>query len=169
MSEHTNGQFKVEFGDGVLGRKPITGNIILLSALVTEGSEVNGANTFSASGTVGGYSTVSVATSNERIGGSDRETVDSIKFNAPKIFESQNRAVTTDDYTIIERDVSGLDSVSVWGGQDNDIPRFGKVFISAKPTGATALSTSQIALIKSLTPFNVLQLHQKLWTQTSLI
>ena len=158
MSEHTNGQFKVEFGDGVLGRKPVTGNIILLSALVTEGSEVNGANTFSASGTVGGYSTVSVATSNAAIGGSDRETVDSIKFNAPKIFESQNRAVTTDDYkAIIERDVSGLDSVSVWGGQDNDIPRFGKVFISAKPTGATALSTSQIALIKSaLTPFNVL-------------
>ena len=158
LSEHTNGQFKVEFGDGVLGRKPVTGNIILLSALVTEGSEVNGANTFSASGTVGGYSTVSVATSNAAIGGSDRETVDSIKFNAPKIFESQNRAVTTDDYkAIIERDVSGLDSVSVWGGQDNDIPRFGKVFISAKPTGATALSTSQIALIKSaLTPFNVL-------------
>ena len=158
LSEHTNGQFKVEFGDGVLGRKPVTGNIILLSALVTEGSEVNGANTFSASGTVGGYSTVSVATSNAAIGGSDRETVDSIKFNAPKIFASQNRAVTTDDYkAIIERDVSGLDSVSVWGGQDNDIPRFGKVFISAKPTGATALSTSQIALIKSaLTPFNVL-------------
>ena len=158
LSEHTNGQFKVEFGDGVLGRKPVTGNIILLSALVTEGSEVNGANTFSASGTVGGYSTVSVATSNAAIGGSDRETIDSIKFNAPKIFESQNRAVTTDDYkAIIERDVSGLDSVSVWGGQDNDIPRFGKVFISAKPTGATALSTSQIALIKSaLTPFNVL-------------
>ena len=158
LSEHTNGQFKVEFGDGVLGRKPVTGNIILLSALVTEGSEVNGANTFSASGTVGGYSTVSVATSNAAIGGSNRETVDSIKFNAPKIFESQNRAVTTDDYkAIIERDVSGLDSVSVWGGQDNDIPRFGKVFISAKPTGATALSTSQIALIKSaLTPFNVL-------------
>ena len=158
LSEHTNGQFKVEFGDGVLGRKPVTGNIILLSALVTEGSEVNGANTFSASGTVGGYSTVSVATSNAAIGGTNRETVDSIKFNAPKIFESQNRAVTTDDYkAIIERDVSGLDSVSVWGGQDNDIPRFGKVFISAKPTGATALSTSQIALIKSaLTPFNVL-------------
>ena len=158
LSEHTNGQFKVEFGDGVLGRKPVTGNIILLSALVTEGSEVNGANTFSASGTVGGYSTVSVATSNAAIGGTNRETVDSIKFNAPKIFESQNRAVTTDDYkAIIERDVSGLDSVSVWGGQDNDIPRFGKVFISAKPTGATALSTSQIALIKSaLTPYNVL-------------
>ena len=150
LSEDTSGQFEVEFGDGVLGRKPITGNIVLLSALVTEGADVNGANTFSASGTVGGYSTVSVATSNAAIGGSDRETLESIKFNAPKSFETQNRAVTTDDYkSIVEREVSGLDSVSVWGGQDNETPAFGKVFISAKPTGATALSTSQIALIKS--------------------
>ena len=158
LSEESDGQFKVEFGDGVLGRKPVTGNIVLLSAIVTEGQDVNGANTFSASGTVGGYSTVSVATSNAAAGGLARETVESIKFNAPKTYETQNRAVTTDDYkSIVEREVSGLDSVSVWGGQDNDTPAFGKVFISAKPAGATALSTSQISLIKSaVSNYNVL-------------
>ena len=120
MSESTDGQFRVEFGDGVLGRKPVTGNIVLLEALISEGNEVNGANTFSASGTVGGYSTVSVTTSNASSGGSNKETIESIKFNAPKTYETQNRAVTTDDYKkIVEGNVSGLDSVSVWGGQDN--------------------------------------------------
>jgi len=149
INEHTNGQFRVQFGDGVLGRKPTTGNIVLLKALVSEGSDCNGANTFSAAGAVGGYSTVSVAVSNAASGGSDRETIESIKFNAPKTYETQNRAVTTDDYKkIVEGNVSGLDSVSVWGGQDHSTPTFGKVFVSAKPTGATSLSAAQITSIK---------------------
>ena len=150
LSESSSGQFKVEFGDGILGRKPVTGNIVLLKALVTEGDEVNGANTFSASGTIGGYSNVSVAVSNAASGGSDKENLESIKFNAPKSFETQNRAVTTDDYKkIVEGNVSGLDSVSVWGGQDHSTPKFGRVYVSAKPTGATSLSAAQIAEIKS--------------------
>ena len=130
----------------------------MLSALVTEGADVNGANTFSAAGSISGYTEISVATSNAAVGGTDRETIDQIKFNAPKNYEAQNRAVTTDDYkSIIERDVSGLDSVSVWGGQDNDIPQYGKVFISAKPAGATSLSVAQIAAIKSaVSSYNVL-------------
>ena len=160
LSESSEGQFKVEFGDGVIGRKPVTGNIVLLAAVVTEGDEVNGANTFSASGTVGGYSTVSVAVTNAASGGSDKENLESIKFNAPKNFETQNRAVTTDDYKkIVEGNVSGLDSVSVWGGQDNATPAFGKVFVSAKPTGATSLSTAQIGEIKSaVSSFNMVSI-----------
>ena len=157
VNEHTNGQFRVQFGDGTLGRKPTTGNIVLLKALVAEGADVNGANTFSASGTVGGYSTVSVAVTNAAAGGSDRETLESIKFNAPKTYETQNRAVTTDDYKkIVEGNVSGLDSVSVWGGQDHSTPTFGKVFVSAKPTGATSLSAAQITSIKeSVSSYNM--------------
>ena len=157
VNEHTNGQFRVQFGDGTLGRKPTTGNIVLLKALVSEGANVNGANTFSASGTVGGYSTVSVAVTNAAAGGSDRETLESIKFNAPKTYETQNRAVTTDDYKkIVEGNVSGLDSVSVWGGQDHSTPTFGKVFVSAKPTGATSLSAAQITSIKeSVSSYNM--------------
>ena len=149
INEHTNGQFRVQFGDGVLGRKPTTGNIVLLKALVSEGADVNGANTFSAAGTVGGYATSQVTVSNAASGGSDRETVESIKFNAPKTYETQNRAVTTDDYKkIVEGNVSGLDSVSVWGGQDHSTPTYGTVYVSAKPTGATSLSAAQITSIK---------------------
>ena len=157
INEHTNAQYRVQFGDGTLGRKPTTGNIVLLKALVAEGAYVNGANTFSASGTVGGYYTVSVAVTNAAAGGSDRETLESIKFNAPKTYETQNRAVTTDDYKkIVEGNVSGLDSVSVWGGQDHSTPTFGKVFVSAKPTGATSLSAAQITSIKeSVSSYNM--------------
>ena len=157
MNEHTEGQFRVQFGDGVLGRKPITGNIVFLNSLIAEGTVSNGANTFSAAGTVGGYSTVSVVTSTSAIGGLNKETIESIKFNAPKNYEAQNRAVTTDDYKkIVEDNVAGLDTVAVWGGQDNDTPKFGTVFVSAKPAGADALSTSQKTLIKAaLTDYNI--------------
>ena len=157
INEHTEGQYRVQFGDGVLGRKPITGNIVFLNSLVTEGTDTNGANTFTAASTVGGYSTVSVVTANSAIGGLDKETIESIKFNAPKNYEAQNRAVTTDDYKkLVEDNVSGLETVAVWGGQDNDTPKFGTVFVSAKPAGATALSTSQKTLIKAaLSDYNI--------------
>ena len=157
MSEHTDGQFRVQFGDGVLGRKPISGNIIILKSLVTEGTNTNGANVFSAASTVGGYSTVAVVTANSAVGGLDKESVESIKFNAPKNYETQNRAVTTGDYKkIVEDSVSGLDTVSVWGGQDDAVPKYGTVYVSAKPSGADALSTSQKALITaSLADYNI--------------
>ena len=157
INEHTEGQYRVQFGDGVLGRKPITGNIVFLNSLVTEGTDTNGANTFSAAGTVGGYSTVAVVTANSAIGGLDKETIESIKFNAPKNYEAQNRAVTTDDYKkLVEDNVAGLETVAVWGGQDNDTPKFGAVYVSAKPAGADALSTSQKTLIKAaLSNYNI--------------
>ena len=157
MNEHSSGQYRVQFGDGTLGRKPIIGNIVFLNSLVSEGEDTNGANTFSAASTVGGYSTVSVVTANSAIGGMNKESIESIKFNAPKNYEAQNRAVTTDDYRkLVEDSVAGLDTVAVWGGQDNDTPKFGTVFVSAKPAGADALSTSQKTLIKSaLTDYNI--------------
>ena len=157
INEHTEGQYRVQFGDGVLGRKPITGNIVFLNSLVTEGTDTNGANTFTAASTVGGYSTVSVVTANSAIGGLDKETIESIKFNAPKNYEAQNRAVTTDDYKkLVEDNVAGLETVAVWGGQDNDTPKFGAVYVSAKPAGADALSTSQKTLIKAaLSNYNI--------------
>ena len=96
-------------------------------------------------------------TANSAIGGLDKETIESIKFNAPKNYEAQNRAVTTDDYKkLVEDNVAGLETVAVWGGQDNDTPKFGAVYVSAKPAGADALSTSQKTLIKAaLSNYNI--------------
>ena len=107
LHETIDEKHEITFGDGVLGKPVKNNNIIIVDYRVCNGTTTNGANTFSASGTVGGYSTVSVAVTNAAAGGSDRETVESIKFNAPKTYETQNRAVTTDDYKkIVEGNVS---------------------------------------------------------------
>ena len=143
--ENTDGRFEVTFGDGILGRKLTSGNVIILESLVSEGEIPNGAETFIASNNVGGYSNVFVTTATAAFGGSDRETVESIKFNAPKHYETQNRAVTVNDYRrIISTEYADADSIAVWGGEDNETPVYGKVFIAIKPkTGLTLTDTAK--------------------------
>mgnify|MGYP003339051815 CR=1 FL=1 len=80
------------------------------------------------------------------LGGQDRETINSIKYTAPKAFSSQGRAVTKEDYiSLIQQNNSGLtfDAVNVWGGEENAAPSYGKVFVSVKPTGAYTLTDVQ--------------------------
>ena len=151
MYESSDYKFEVQFGDDNLGRKPSDGNIVKLTSVISDGNTTNGANTFTAVGTVGGYSDVTIATMNGAAGGSDRESVNSIKFSAPKHYEAQNRCVTANDYhRIITNEYSGVDSVNIWGGQENDPPAYGKVYIAVKPTGVDALSTSQKISLKDL-------------------
>ena len=150
MYESSDYKFEVQFGDDNLGRKPSDGNIVKLTSTVSDGGTTNGSNTFTAVGQVGGYD-VTIATMNAAAGGSDRESVDSIKFSAPKHYEAQNRCVTANDYhRIISNEYSGIDSINIWGGQDNDPPGYGKVYIAVKPTGVDALSTSQKTSLKDL-------------------
>ena len=113
--ENTDGRFEVTFGDGTLGRKLTSGNVIILESLVSEGEIPNGAETFIASNNVGGYSNVFVTTATAAFGGNDRETVESIKFNAPKHYETQNRAVTVNDYRrIISTEYADADSFTIY-------------------------------------------------------
>ena len=135
--------YQIKFGDDVFGRKESTGNIIILGYNITSGSLGNGARTFSPVSTVGGYSGATVTTIDASSGGSDEETNDSIRFNAPRHLEVQNRAVTTNDYKrLIEANFSQADSVIVYGGEDADPPEFGKVFIGIKPQEGLNISTS---------------------------
>jgi hypothetical protein len=76
-------------------------------------------------------------------GGADRETVSQIKFNAPKMYEAQNRAVTADDYKALLLKQSTVDSVVVWGGEDNDPPTYGKVYVAIKPTTGEVLTPTE--------------------------
>ena len=100
---------------------------------------------------VSGYSNVSITTLSKAAGGSDRETTESIRFNAPLTFTSQNRAVTSDDYrAIIQKSFSDIDSISCWGGEDNDPPNYGKVYISIKPLTAETLTLAQQTEITSV-------------------
>ena len=133
LEESEDGKYEVLFGDDIIGRKPVTGNIVILQSLIADADQPNGASTFSPVGTVGGYSNVVVSTLSSS-GGSVRDTVLKIKFNPPRSFQAQNRAVTLNDYIrILQRDYTSAESVVKWGGEDNDPPVYGKVYLAVKP------------------------------------
>ena len=105
LEEDEEGRFEVLFGDDVIGRKLVMGNIVILSSLVADGAEPNGAKTFVPVSGVGGYSNVVVSTITNGVGGAERDSIDTIKFNAPRNYQAQNRAVTINDYKrLLERD-----------------------------------------------------------------
>jgi hypothetical protein len=138
IQENYDNHYEISFGDGVFGKKPDALNIIDFKYLSTLGADANNATIFTWAN-VG--APPSITTISKASGGTSREGIESIRFNAPLSFIAQNRTVTIDDYkSIIGQNITGLQSLSVWGGQDNNPPEFGKVFISAKPIDAEVLS-----------------------------
>ena len=161
LEESRTGVYEVKFGDGVLGQKLDNGNIIQLETLVTDNDAANGAAVFAMSGTIQGNTNVTLTVNQKAQGGSTKEDVESIKFNAPLSFVSQNRAVTPDDYkTIIQNNYANIDAITVWGGEDNDPPDYGKVYISIKPKDAEVVTEADKTLIISqyLKPKNVVSI-----------
>ena len=144
LQENNDGAYEVQFGDNILGRKPSDGNIVKLNYNVVNGPTVNGTKTFNGPATLAGNSSYTVTTTSRATGGSNPQSVDSIKFNAPKNFSAQNRAVTANDYkAILLNNAPDLQTISVWGGEKNNPPVYGKVYISAKPTSGDVLSDSR--------------------------
>lgn len=151
LKEIDNQQYEIEFGDGVLGKALNNGDIITMKYIVCNKSDANNAKTFTYAGTKPSGSTVTVTTLTSSYGGSEQETLESIKFNAPRSFSSQDRAVTIEDYkNIILQYFTYIDSVAVWGGETNNPPMYGKVFISAKPQANVFLTSQQKTDIKNL-------------------
>jgi len=150
-------QYEVKFGDGVLGAALSTGNIVTLSYIVTNAEESNGASSFSLSGNIGGFSNVTITTATNSANGAQPETPDSIRFNAPKQYAAQNRTVTPKDYeSKVKQIYTNAKSVSVWGGEDNDTPVYGRVYISINPVaGATLTEATKTDIITQLKDFNV--------------
>ena len=148
LEENSTGKYEIYFGDGVLGRKLESDNIVKMQYLVGNGSNCNVSGTiiqnFRSSTSIGGglIQPVIVATQNST-GGSDRESIDSIKFNAPKFFATYNRAVTSADYeAIIRKSFPLIESIASWGGEENNPPRYGKIMISLKPYEGYVISES---------------------------
>ena len=161
LQEGQDGLYEIYFGDGVIGKKPENGNIIIVEYAVTDGPDANGATKFSLADNIQGNSDATVTTVTKASGGSEREDLDSIKFNAPLGYVSQNRAVTPDDYkSIIQSNYPNIDAISVWGGEDNDPPDYGKVYISIKPRDAEVLTATDKELIigQYLKPKNVVSI-----------
>lgn len=126
--------YTLTFGDGILGKALTQDNIVTIRFLETAGSYANRVNTFSIIGSVGSFGTVDTVSNAAAAGGAEKETVEQIRFRAPIAYTTQNRAVTVNDYqSIILKDYPNIDAVSIWSGDENDPPIYGKTFISLKP------------------------------------
>ena len=161
LQESLKGTYEIYFGDGILGQKLNDGNIVYVSYLSTEGTSAAGANSFQMMSSVNGYYPTSVSSALAATTGGDKESITSIKFQAPKSFSAQGRAVTKNDYvTAIQQNNLGfpVDSVSVWGGEENNPPVYGQVFIAIKPSGAYTLTEAQKQRLigEVITPISVL-------------
>ena len=157
LQEMEDGKFEVYFGDDVLGNKLDDGNIVILEYIVSNKDEANGASSFTLSGGIGGFSDVSVTTVSNAQGGSDAQTKESIRFNAPLQYSAQDRAVTTADYeTIVKSLYPNAQSVSAWGGEDDETPIYGVVKIAIKAaSGSTLTNTTKTDLVTQLKKYNV--------------
>jgi hypothetical protein len=134
LQEGRNGNYEVYFGDGVVGKKLPDGSIVSIQYLITKGDIANGADAFIGSQLIGTYSDFTIDVTDVAAGGAINESVDSIKFSAAAQYATQNRLVTVKDYeSYIKSKYPSVDSLSVWGGEDNIPKVFGKVYIALKP------------------------------------
>ena len=157
LQETASGKFEIYFGDGVIGQNLSDGNIVILEYIVTNKEEANGASTFALSGSIGGFTNVSISTKSSAQGGAEAETKESIRYNAPLQYTAQDRAVTTTDYeTLVKSIYPNALSVSAWGGEDDETPVYGVVKIAIKAaSGSTLTNTTKQNIITSLQPYNV--------------
>ena len=149
LDEIADERYELSFGDGVLGKKLDNNAVINVSYVTTSGPESNGVKTFVFSGVIenpNGVSpnqfTVTINSTIASAGGEEIETTDKIKYNAPKTYGSQDRAVTADDYGAIVRNIYPATSdIIIFGGEEQDPPDYGKVFIVLKPSDASYLTS----------------------------
>lgn len=154
LQKNPLGRYEIYFGDNILGKSPEVGNIVTLRYLVSIGEETNVdetvTQTFSSEQSIQGSNDISVTVNNNSTNGKKAEGIISIKHYAPKYNASRNRAVTASDYeAIIHANFTGAESISVWGGEDNIPPIYGKVFVSLKPYEGHIISFDNKELIKS--------------------
>ena len=160
LQEVEDSQYEITFGDDVIGQAPVDGNIVIANYRICNGTDGNGISSFTSPSTLGGSSTFTTLVDAATSGGANNETIESIKFNAPKNYETQNRAVLAEDYKrLILRDNGDVQSISVWGGEENNPPIYGKVYISIKPTiGNTISSQRKTEITTELKKYNVLSI-----------
>lgn len=162
LSESPNGNYELNFGDGIsFGRSPVTGNKIVVNYLSTVGADANGASIFNPAqsitisvGATEVSKTVNVTTVANSNSGASRQSLESIRSNAPIAFAAQQRLVTADDYkAIILQNFSAISDASSWGGEDNIPTDFGKVYVSLKFQDGT--SEDQKAAVKNSIVSNI--------------
>ena len=144
IQEGIGGYFQIYFGGDNVGKSIPDGSIVTVSYIITNGSNPNGANVFTGAMPIGAYTNYTVTTVNVASGGDSRETIQSIKNNAPLSFAAQNRLITSNDYkAVLSKEYPQASSIAVWGGED-EIPKvYGKVLVSIKPKTGYYISDSE--------------------------
>jgi hypothetical protein len=141
----SNGSYAIVFGDNYLGKQPANGSVVIMTYLDSVGRDANEIDSFAMLDGVGNFSAnLRVDTVAASAGGAPKESINKIKFRAPLHYTTQNRAVTETDYeTLILKDYPNIQAASVWGGQFNDPPIYGKVFISLLPRDGYYITTQE--------------------------
>ena len=157
LQEAEDGQYEIYFGDGVIGKKLDDGNIINISYVVTNKTEANAASSFALSGSISGFTDITLTVNSNAQGGADPESLQSIKFNAPNVYASQDRAVTVEDYKAkVKQLYANSQSVSAWGGEDAETPFYGRVYISILPiSGSNLTDATKDRIVKDLKKYSV--------------
>ena len=152
LEESADKKYEIVFSPGILGKPVKNGNIVIVEYLVCNASDTDGASVFTVDNLNLGvsYTSVAIVTNKASSGGSDSESISSIKFNAPRNFQTQNRAIIKNDYErIISSENSDIQSVTAFGGELADPAVYGKVFIALKPVGALQSTENKKASIKT--------------------
>jgi hypothetical protein len=157
LQEVEGGRFEVYFGDGVTGKAIEDGNIVILDYINCNRDAPNGATSFTLSGTIGGFSSATITTSSNASGGTGLESISSIKYNAPRDYSAQDRAVTAEDYkTLVKGLYANAQAVQVYGGEDAAVPDYGKVYISIKAkSGSNLTVATKESIVTSLKSYAV--------------
>ncbi len=160
VSEVETELVEVYFGNNQIGKALVAGAFITTEYITTTGSDGNNLSGYTLDTGIVSYDRPLFTLSDHVTSsdGSDRETIDSIKHNAPLDYQRQNRVVTIDDYkAIILKEFPNISAINAWGGEDANPPEFGKVFVSVKPTTGQYVSpaTKQSIETEVLGKFNV--------------
>jgi len=157
LQEGEDGKFEIYFGDGTIGQSLSDGNIVILEYIVTNKTEANGASTFTLSGNIDGFTNVTLTTKSNAQGGAEAQSKESIRYNAPLQYAAQDRAVTTSDYeTKVLELYPNAQSVSAWGGEDDETPVYGVVKIAIKAaSGSTLTDATKTSIVTQLKKYNV--------------
>jgi len=147
LQENASGRYEIYFPRPAdLGRNLSSGNIITVTYLYSNGSEANGISSFRipSSRSILANSDITITTVNRAAGGSPKESIESIRHNAPKFYTTQNRCVTAQDYqAIIRNEAAYVEAITTWGGENENPPQYGKVFVCVKPRNGMILTQQQ--------------------------
>ena len=156
LGENQYTQSVVEFGKNILGLEPSDGDIVTITYIATEKDSANGLTNLVPASTISGYSNIITTVTTAAYGGSDRESIESIRFQAPKIYQAQDRALTETDYIpILKSRFPFIRSAIAWGGEKNIPPAYGNVFISILSDRAKISSSIKQQMVSYLSSKNV--------------